>query len=284
MDANRIDQISKAFSQRRLSRRRTLATGGAGFTAGVLAAAGLARATAAQDATPEPTTDGTTAAPAMLFVQSFQSGSIAPTEGTDGRYTVTLADGLGQTIYFSDRPERIVGTDPTARFLEGFPFPPDNPPNAALIMETGAGETDIAVVELFNPLYDPVTRGVTYEVEVLADWEDSLEMGFQEAPTDLAALAPSFAAAHLFIDDCLAEDITCSANTARGTAVVGEYDNQGMCYNYALCVPCEPYGHTQPDRCSVVKYWKSKCNSDFAACNNDCDVDWWGRYLLCITE
>ncbi len=48
----------------------------------------------------------------MLFVQSFQSGSIAPVDGAEGRYTVTLEQGLGQTIYFSDRPERIVGTEP----------------------------------------------------------------------------------------------------------------------------------------------------------------------------
>ena len=37
---------------------------------------------------------------------------------------------------------------------------------------------------------------------MLAEWEDALGVGFTEAPADLAALAPSFGAAHLFIDDC----------------------------------------------------------------------------------
>jgi hypothetical protein len=58
----------------------------------------------------------------FLFVQSFRSGSIAPKAGTDGAYTLTLEHGLGQKIYFSDRPERVVGADPTPQFLKGFGF------------------------------------------------------------------------------------------------------------------------------------------------------------------
>ena len=104
----------------------------------------------------------------MMFVQTFKRGSVARRDGHDARYTVTLQDGVGATIFFSDRPDRIVGTTPTDQFLDGLGFLEDNPPNAAMVVETAPGETDIAVVELFNPVYDPETFGVTYDVEVLA--------------------------------------------------------------------------------------------------------------------
>ena len=61
---------------------------------------------AAQDATPEAMNDENTS---YLFLQSFQSGSIVAKDGEADTFTLTLEQGLGQTIYFSDRPERIVG-------------------------------------------------------------------------------------------------------------------------------------------------------------------------------
>src|SRR5688500_2632610 len=199
MDASRFDAVSKLFARRRMSRRQALKQGGAGLAAAGLTAAGLTAA-AAQEATPEPATTDAEPETPTLFVQSFQSGTIAPTEGAEGRYTVTLEHGLGQTIYFSDRPDRIVGAMPTDRFLGVLGFPPDNPPNAALVVQQPTGATDVAVVELFDPVYDPAGPGVTYEVAVLAEWERTLELGVQETPADLAAVAPTFGAAHLFID------------------------------------------------------------------------------------
>lgn len=271
MDSDRFDSIARRFAGRKLSRRAALARGSTGLAAGALAAAALGRAPA--QAGPDTGGNATPGATAVentefLFVQSFQAGSIAPMEGIEGRYTVSLEEGLGQTIYFSNRPERIVGAEPTPRFLEGMPFLPENPPNAALIMEAGDGETDIAVVELFNPTYDPETRGVTYEVEVLADWQNSQEAGFAEASSDLATLAPTFGAAHLFIDDCPDLTIYCYVGDDQDNAVVGEFDDQGMCWNYSLCIPCEPYGHTQPDRCATKTYWENKCNSTFERCRD----------------
>ncbi len=203
MDATHFGTVAKLFAARR-SRRQALVQGGAGLAAGALAAAGLSHRApaqaAAQDATPA--ADATGEKVAYLFVQSFQSGTIAPKAGEDGTYTVTLAQGLGQTVYFSDRPERIVGATSTPQFLDGLGFNADNPPNAALVVEANPGEEDIAVLELFNPTYDESTHTATYDVTVLAEWEDALGMGFSEAPTDLVALGSSFGAAHLFIDDC----------------------------------------------------------------------------------
>ena len=39
----------------------------------------------------------------------------------------------------------------------------------------------MAVVELFSPVYDTTTGGMTYKVEVLANWQGELEVGLQEA-------------------------------------------------------------------------------------------------------
>lgn len=265
MDHNRFDAITKMFGNRSLSRRRAL-THGAALAAGALT--GVGQATQAQEATPDPEAE-TTGGPVTMFVQSFQSGSVARTEGQEGRYTVTLEQGSGQTIYFSDRPDRIVGATPTGQFLEGLGFPEDNPPNAALIVETEPGETDIAVVELFNPMYDPTSHGVTYDVEVLANWGQSLEMKLSEAPTDLAELAPTFGTAQLFIDDCPDWPISCY----RLGEYVGGMGVRGNCWSWRLgwCVPCLPDG-SQGSKSyqEIMDYWSAQCDDNHRACNGAC--------------
>ena len=80
---------------------------------------------------------------------------------------MTLELGLGQTLYFGDRPSRDVGAVPTEQFLQGQGGADDNPPNAALVVDDGNGGTEIAVVELTNPLIDPSVPAVTYDVKVL---------------------------------------------------------------------------------------------------------------------
>lgn len=220
---------------------------------------------AAQAATPEP---DAAHGPEMLFLQSFQSGSIAAKEGTDGRYIVTLEYGLGQTIYFSDRPNRIVGANPTPQFLGSLGFPDDNPPNAALLVETADGTTEIAVMELFNPIYDETSHTATYEVEVLAQWENSADLGFTEAAGDLAELAPSFGASHLFIDGCPDGVITCRSMSG----FTGSFDSSifdGFCYSEVdrVCLPCQPWNTTVYD---AFGFWRQMCNSYFSKCNGEC--------------
>jgi len=107
----------------------------------------------------------------------------------------------------------------------------------------------------------------TYEVAVLAEWEDALGVGLTETPADLATLGPQFGAAHLFIDDCSDSDIYCFEGHSQ-TLV-----DQGMCWNYLTCMPCEPYGHVQPDRCATAHYWSDKCTKAFAGCNGWCMAD-----------
>jgi hypothetical protein len=271
MHARQFDQISRSLADGRLSRRLAL-------SAGLLSMAGMRSASAEDDSTPpaESSAEKTT----YMFVQSFRSGSIAQKEGSDDTYTVTLEGGTGQTIYFADRPSRDVGVVPSGDFLDGLGFSPDNPPNAALVVETAPGETDVAVVELFNPVVTSDGSGVTYDIQVLANWQDSLELGFSEAPTDLAAIEPSFGPAHLFIDDCADDYVTCY-NTETGS-LVGRSESMGMCWNFALCIPCEPYGHVQPDRCSTRYYWDEWCNKQFSHdCRSACKVDDFVFTYLC---
>lgn len=243
MDTTRFDRISRLFADRRRSR--------------------------SQIATPAANSDGTPGSTEFLFVQSFESGSIAPRDGADGTYTVTLQHGLGQTIYFSDRPERIVGVAPTPQFLDGLGFNAVNPPNAALVIESEEGGTNIAVVELTNPTYDTASSTATYDVAVLENLEGNDNMQFQETTVDLATISASFGSAHLFIDDCTDDAITCF-NTS-GQDVGGAIKRAPMCWTWDgwCCTPCRPeelpgicnaqYGPYCDGGCTVKVYGDSTC-------------------------
>ncbi len=239
MDATRFDSLAKLLAGR-FSRRRALSGGGAGLAAGVLAGGQFTPAQA-QDATPDAERDG----PTMLYIQSFQAGSVVPKDGAEGRYTLTLEQGLGHTVFFSDRPDRIFGSMPTPRFLAELGFPDDNPPNAALVVEAAEGQTEVAVVELFDPTYDEASRTATYEVAVLAEWEregsQAGEAGFSETTADLATLLPTFGAAHLFIDDyvsALAAGVCYSAGCGACNACASTTDGL-VCYETGG-ISCHP--------------------------------------------
>ncbi len=251
MDPTTFDRISQLFSARRLTRRDTIRQAGVAGATALVAGLGV-RAVAAQEATPDTGTPaaeggdaaGETTKVEFLFVQSFQGGSIAPKAGADGTYTLTLDHGLGQTLYFSDRPERIVGAAPSDTVIAELGFLPDNPPNAALVTSDGQGGTDIAVVELTNAVYDPSGPSVTYDATALEAWSDTVEMGFAEEPTGLDALPASFGAAHLFIDDC--PDWPTYCVTTNPQDITGRFlGNEGHCWswNQFTCMMCQakPY-------------------------------------------
>jgi hypothetical protein len=271
LKATRFDTVTKLFANRRSSRRQALAHGGAGLAAPALAV-GQNRTSQAQEASPVPATDDTQG-PETLFLQTFQAGSITPNENADGTFTLTLEGGVGQTIYFSNRPGRDVGVTPTPAFLAALGFPDDNPPNAALVIGT-EDDTDIAVIELFNPQYDEATQTATYDVTILKEWESTLDLGFTEAPTDLAQFHPTFGAAHLFIDDCPNYFLTC-VNPATGWG--GSFDHtltNGFCYSWAeaQCLPCKPWLNHNAD---VLAHWSKYCNDFYPDyCQNTCYADW----------
>src|SRR5262245_38243238 len=96
----------------------------------------------------------------LLFVQNATSGSF---DGT----TLTLR-GVGPTLFFSDRPERIAGQVGTSDFVGHWTKGADNfaasPPNATLSV-FGAKEIGSSVVVLTNPKLDRNT--LSYTVKVL---------------------------------------------------------------------------------------------------------------------
>ena len=115
MDPAQFDSITRFFASRRLSRRSAILTGAGVAALGVAGAAAQATPDAATgQATPEA---GFNSDIPFMFVQTFGAGSID--QATDGvELLLLVADHVaGQTLYFSDRPERIVGMVPTEKLL-----------------------------------------------------------------------------------------------------------------------------------------------------------------------
>ncbi|MGH6840606.1 MAG: hypothetical protein ACREDV_00700 [Methylocella sp.] len=112
-----------------------------------------------------------------LFVQTADSMTF---KGT----TLTLKGVAPQTLMFTDRPERMTGDAPTAKFVSFWTsgksdFEKD-PPNATLSVNVD-GQNHLSVVELIHPQLKE--DALTYTVKVLGD-----------------APPPSGEAATLFID------------------------------------------------------------------------------------
>lgn len=191
MDRPELDR-----SINRLSRRTAVAASLAS-----LAAAGLAGATSmlAQQATPvtTPVTDDAS----WLFVQAgFASGTLAG--NGDGTYQLTLLNAPAQTVYFSDRPNRIAGAISTEQFLEELDFGSGNPPNAALVIQVDAENTDVIVIELTAPVYDADVASLTYTAILLEGFDQFVEtgVGFVEEPLTADTLPQEFGPCSLFID------------------------------------------------------------------------------------
>ena len=85
-----------------------------------------------------------------------------------------------------------------------------------------------------------------------------------QAPSDLAALAPSFGAAHLFIDDC--PDLT---TCYRGWATMGPLPGApiGQCWSWGdwTCAP----DHSPCNRQSIDSLG-ALCNSTYPECEGVC--------------
>jgi hypothetical protein len=107
----------------------------------------------------------------LLFVQNAVSGSFKDN-------TLTL-EGIGPTIFFSDRPERVTGQVRTSEFIGHWDKGSDNfaanPPNATLSI-FGKENVESAVVELTEPKLENNT--LSYQVKVL---EGKLPDSFEES-------------------------------------------------------------------------------------------------------
>jgi hypothetical protein len=270
MDSTSFDRFTRLFATRRTSRHTALAAGAS------IVAAGIAPAEA-QDASPVPASNTTEENVRFLFVQTFGAGSLTPKTGEEGVMTL-VADHLpGQTLYFSDRPERLVGMVSTARFLgakgeeAGLGFTPANPPNAALVFGGSDDQpADVAVVELIDPSYDSASGKATYELRVLTDVE-AIGMQLEETPLTADQAARDFDSASLFIDDCADGQILCANPQSGGAYLPGA--TFAYCYNTSqgCCAPCS--GVSIPDD---MDPYTQQCNDQdpYGQCDDGCTAQY----------
>lgn len=191
----------------------------------------------------------------FMFVQNAQSGTLIPVEGVDNLYTLTLMGVSPQTLAFSDRPERVVVQAPMQKFLDGMCFGPENPPNAAIEILDADEEEDLAVVELFDPVYDAASQTLQYNVSILETPGLSYAVFNERADQ---SLPETFGPAALFIDDC--HDSKTDCENLDGT-VCGTVD-MGCCWSWSVytCEQC----HDASDECknkygSTCGYYTSHC-------------------------
>jgi hypothetical protein len=90
----------------------------------------------------------------LLFVQTAQAFQANPEENT-----LRLINVSPQTLYFTDRPNRIAGHANLERFVANWDQGDDsfksNPPNATLsVFEAEQHENQLVVVELMDPVID----------------------------------------------------------------------------------------------------------------------------------
>jgi len=289
MDPRRFDRVATALAGR-LTRRTALTAGSGGLAAGLLGLAGRRGTRGAQDATSGASpgaravaspaaTPAALAAPQLLFVQTFAGGTWAPKPDEPGAYLLTLTGHAAQTVYFSDRPGRLVGTVSTRDFLDRLGFTPADPPNAAVVAQTADGGEDVLVVELLNPVYaegfgadGAVT--VTYEARVLAGEAGERlasvagRQGDQEFP---AAFGP----ASLFIDGptaCSDGHVVCwrreyTVDLGWRTREKGRIGPMPFYWGFGdLC--CHPSNQDE-------RYWLDRCDAAIAACGNSCTTVSW---------
>ncbi len=248
MTPEQFDRIAARLAAHRANRRTTLRAGGVGLAVVSLGVTGAHLATA-QDATPvagEELPDtvhlGAAAEPSeFLFVQSFAGGSIAPVAGENDLFTLTLDGANPQTVFFSDRPERVFGLATTAAFLEGLGFSPDDPPNAALVVTTENGDEDVLILELLDPVWDEASGTLTYSVQMLADYEESglAYAALQQTDYDVPE---TFGQGGLFVDGCSTDRLFCYQYNADGTkgSPVGPTKQTPFCFDASSkkCLPC----------------------------------------------
>jgi hypothetical protein len=91
--------------------------------------------------------------------------------GSGGRCTsdsLAIEGVMPSTLYFSDRPERVVGHMTTEQFVDDWGLGPNSfesdPPNAVLSFSEADGALDDVVVELSSPRVSDGTLAYTVQV------------------------------------------------------------------------------------------------------------------------
>lgn len=124
--------------------------------------------------------------PKFLAIQHAESGSITAinktftlsltnesnkiifSSNTSRNLSLELNNVSDKTILFSDKTDRIFKTVSTPDFIGNWSSGMDNfeviPPNAVLIVDDDTKKQDIAIVELFNPIYDANNKMLKYNI------------------------------------------------------------------------------------------------------------------------
>jgi len=112
----------------------------------------------------------------LLFVQMATSGTF--TETDDG-YSLVLEGINENTIYFSDRPNRVAGHMPTEELVNKWTLGNDsfesNPPNAVMAIVEPDGTQNAITIALTNPVYDLEAMTLQYTAYVIKDEVDAAE-------------------------------------------------------------------------------------------------------------
>jgi hypothetical protein len=207
----------------------------------------------------------------FMFVQTAEGGTFTAVEGTDTtRYRIMLSGVGPDTIYFSDRPQRIAGSMEMAKFLRAFPFSPNNPPNAAIVLTTPKSQdADVIVVELTKPVYDAKQRTLSYDVKVLDNAPKGLAYYAEKRDARLPA---KFEEVSLFIDDCPDTQAYCYGDYQCSGGGGGEQCCRVNCgtlgYDVGTCWSWWPPG------CNVCNDYSAKCSLAGAPCD--------GSVYLCL--
>jgi hypothetical protein len=137
--------------------------------------------------------------PQMLYVQNAESGNLVGGDSDVSTLTLTGVD--ADTIYFSDRPFRVTGTETTEKFAaewsEGGDSFLKNPPNAALVLKDANENEDTLLVELLSLEYTAATQTAVYKVRMLEQPTKALSELHKSVDLDIA---DRFGSASLFID------------------------------------------------------------------------------------
>lgn len=144
--------------------------------------------------------------PDFLFVQNAESGILGPIEGEVEKLLLTLNNLSPDTVYFSDRPDRITGQEPNAEIINNFFNDLSTPPNAALQIRNEDGSVDVIAVSLLTAEFNAENQSIDYEVTIIPEDlnfynnpNDMLVSG--EIITDMSIMMPmNFGSNSLFID------------------------------------------------------------------------------------
>lgn len=136
-----------------------------------------------------------------LFVQEATRGAFKPANDSSPAQLV-LWGGKGLTTWFTDRPVRDAGVMHTDLFVASWSRGKDSfkadPPNAALVVQDSAGQSQAYAMEILASVYEPISKTVAYQVRPLASGVPVT--GHTKNARALSEVPARFGDAALFID------------------------------------------------------------------------------------